>query len=294
MKITLTGSLGNISKPLAELLIAAGHNLTIISSSEDRRPEIEALGATAAIGSVEDQAFLTAAFSGADAIYTMVPPNFAAKDPRAFIAGVGVKYAAAIKALGVKRVVNLSSIGAHLDSGTGPIAGLHDIENTYAALENVVITHLRPGYFYTNLLANVDMVKHAGILGANYSEDAAMVLVHPRDIAAAAAEELQKEVSESRIRYVSSAETTIKEMTAELGKAIDKPELPWVEFSNEDALKGMVGAGLPEPMAKSYVEMGDAIRSQIMYEDYFALKPGIFGKVRLADFAKEFAQAYQA
>lgn len=294
MKITVTGSLGNISKPLAEILIAAGHEVTIISSSDRKKQAIEALGAKAAIGSVEDEAFLTSAFSGADAVYTMVPPNFGAANIRAFISGVGLKYAAAITAAGVKKVVNLSSIGAHLDAGTGPITGLHDIENSYAKLENVIVKHLRPGYFYINLLGNIDMVKHAGILGANYNAESPMVLVHPRDIAAAAAEELQNTSTTSGIRYVVSDETTIKDLTKALGDAIGKPELPWVEFTDEQALKGMVDAGLPEPMAKSYVEMGDAIRTQKMYEHYFATKPAISGKVKVADFAKEFAQAYQA
>lgn len=71
MKITVTGSLGNISKPLAETLVKAGHEVTIVSSSEDKRQAIESLGAKAAIGSVGDAVFLTQAFTGADAVYTM-------------------------------------------------------------------------------------------------------------------------------------------------------------------------------------------------------------------------------
>jgi len=293
MKITVTGSLGNISKPLAETLIAAGHQLTIISSNADKTQAIEALGATAAIGSVEDEAFLITAFSDADAVYTMVPPNYGATDVRGFIAGVGKKYAAAIKASGVKRVVNLSSIGAHLDGGTGPITGLHDIEETYKELEGVAITHLRPAYFYVNLLANIDMIKHAGILGSNYSAETPMVLVHPRDIAAVAAEELQNPTTETKVRYIASDETTAGELTKALGTSIGKPELPWIEFTDEQALEGMVQAGLPEPMAKSYVEMGDSIRTQKIFEHYFTNKPATFGKVKVADFAKEFALAYQ-
>ncbi|RZK79638.1 MAG: NAD-dependent dehydratase, partial [Pedobacter sp.] len=260
MKITLTGSLGNITKPLAEILIGAGQEVTIISSNPDKAKDIEALGATAAIGSVEDADFLTQAFTGKDAVYTMVPPNFGASDVRAFISSVGKKYAEAIKASGVKQVLNLSSIGADLDGGTGPIAGLHDVEQTYAELDGVAIKHLRPAYFYVNLFANIDMIKHAGILGSNYDAETPLVLVHPRDIAAAAAEELQHGINDKSIRYVVSSEATAAELTKALGTAIGKPELPWIEFSDEDALNGMVQAGLPEPMAKSYVEMGDAIR----------------------------------
>ncbi|MGY4386390.1 uncharacterized protein YbjT (DUF2867 family) [Pedobacter sp. UYP24] len=294
MKVTITGSLGNISKPLAETLIKAGHEITIISSDEGKKAAIEELGATAAIGSVEDLDFLTAAFSGKDAVYTMVPPNYGATDVRAFISGVGKKYAAAIKASGVKQVVNLSSIGAHLDGGTGPISGLYDVEQTYSKLDGVAIKNLRPGYFYVNFLGNIDMIKHANIIGSNYGAETPFVLVHPIDIAAAAAEELKNGFSGHSLRYVASDETTAGEVAKVLGAAIGKPELPWVEFSYADALLGMTQAGLPEPMAKSYVEMGDAVRSQKLYTHYFDNKPTTLGHIKLQDFAKEFAQAYQA
>jgi len=292
MNFTITGSLGNISKPLAEILIAAGHQVTIISSSDAKVKAIEAIGATAAIGSVEDVAFLTEAFSGKDAIYTMVPPNFGASNIREFISSTGEKYAEAIQAAGVKRVVNLSSIGADLDGGTGPISGLHDVEQTYSKLDGVAVKHLRPAFFYINFLANIDMIKHAGILGSNYGADTPLVLVHPKDIAAVAAEELSAAFTGKSVRYIASDESTAGNVASALGAAVGKPELPWVEFKDEDALQGMVQAGLPEPMAKSYVEMGGAMRSHKLFEHYFNNKPSSMGKIKLNDFAVEFAKAF--
>lgn len=292
MNFTITGSLGNISKPLAQILIEAGHQVTIISSSADKVKAIEELGATAAIGSVEDVDFLTAAFAGKDAIYTMVPPNFGAPNIRAFIAGTGQKYAEAIQAAGVKKVVNLSSIGADLDGGTGPISGLHDVEQTFSKLEGVAVKHLRPAYFYINFFGNLDMIKHAGILGSNYDAETPLVLVHPQDIAAVAAEELQQEFTGKSVRYIASDESTAGDVASVLGAAIGKPELPWVEFNDEDALNGMIQAGLPEPMAKSYVEMGAAVRSRKLFEHYFNNKPSSMGKIKLKDFAAEFVQAF--
>src|SRR5215217_2316224 len=171
MKYTLTGSLGNTSKPLAQTLIAAGHEVTIITSNAERKQEIENLGAKAAVGSIYDVAFLTNVFRGADAVYTMVPPNYNADNYRAYIAAIGQNYADAITASGVKQVVNLSSIGAHLPSGTGPIAGIHDVENIFSTLENTAIVHVRAAFFYTNFYSNIEMVKHAGIIGANYGPE---------------------------------------------------------------------------------------------------------------------------
>jgi len=293
MKITLTGSIGNITKPLAQILVAKGHEVKIISSNTSRAEEIKSLGAIPLIGSVSDTEFLKDAFTGADAIYTMVPPNFAAPKFRAYIRSIGENYAAAIKESGVKKVVNLSSVGADLPDGTGPIAGLHDVENIFATLNGVAVKHLRAGYFYINFLANIDMVKHANILGSNFGTDAKLVLVHPRNIAEVAAEVLESNFTGKTIQYVASDdESTPADVAKVLGTAVGKPALPWIEFSDEDAFNGMVGAGLPEEIAKNYVEMGDAIRSNKLFVDYYKNRPAL-GSIKLKDFAEEFAAAYQ-
>lgn len=291
MKITITGSLGNISRPLAETLIRAGHNVTIISSNANKVKEIEALGASAAIGLVDDEAFLTKAFTGADAIYTMVPPNFAAADYRKYIAGIGRIYASAIKASGVKQVVNLSSIGAHLDGGTGPIAGLHDVEEIFSTLDGVNIKHVRAAFFYVNFYANIDMIKHMNLIGANYGEHAKMVLVHPNDIAEAIAEELQSSFTGKSIRYVASDERSTDDIASVLGAAIGKPELNWVNFTDEQSLNGMLQAGLPAEIANMYTEMGAAVRSGKLFEHYLVQKPAL-SKTKLEQFAGEFAKAF--
>jgi len=293
MKVTITGSLGNISKPLAQTLIGAGHTVTIISSSENKKSEIEALGATAAIGSINDIDFLTKAYTGADVIYTMVPPNFAAASYRQYAVSTGNNYAAAIKAAGVKRVVNLSSIGAHLADGTGPIKGLHDVEGILNNIDGLAIKHLRPAFFYINFFSNIGMVKQLGILGSNYGADITLVMVHPRDIAAAAAEEIEGNFTGKSVRYVASDERKAGEVATVLGTAIGKPDLQWVAFSDEQALGGMLQAGLPEEMANLYVEMGVATGNGKLFEDYYINKPAL-SKTKLEDFAIEFAGSYKA
>src|SRR5688572_12215727 len=182
MKITLTGSLGNISKPLAIQLLAAGHQVSIISSNADKIANIEALGAAAAIGSVTDADFLAAAFSGADVVYTMVPPNFAVADLLQYFSHTGKNYAEAIRRSGVKHVVNLSSMGAHLSPAPGPIGGARNVEQILNELEDVAVTHIRAPFFYINFYNNMDMIRHMGILGANYPGHTKLVLVHPEDL----------------------------------------------------------------------------------------------------------------
>lgn len=293
MKITLTGSLGNISKPLAKTLLNAGHQVTIISSDAGKIPAIEALGAKAAIGSITDVAFLTAAYTDADVVYTMVPPSLQANNFRAHVGGIGKNYAEAIKQAGIKRIVNLSSIGAHLNDGIGPIKGSHDVEATLNALEGVAVKHIRAGFFYTNLYGNVEMIKSMGILGSNYDSNTRLVMVHPEDIADAVAEELQNPFTGKSVRYITSDDTITGKVAAALGAAIGKPGLPWIEFSDEQALNGMLQGGMSPEMAKNLVEMGMAVRSGILWEDYDQHKPAAFGKTNLETFAKEFAERFE-
>jgi uncharacterized protein YbjT (DUF2867 family) len=293
MKIIVTGSLGNISKPLAEKLLAENHDVTIISSKAEKKPLIEAMGAKAAIGSVEDVDFLTNVFKGADAVYTMVPPYFGASDWKKHIARIGENLATAVKSAGVKYVVNLSSVGAHMPEGCGPVSGLYYTEKALNNLEGVNAKHLRPGFFYTNFYANIGMVKHMGIIGSNYGAGTPMMLADPDDIAAVAAEELTNLTFTGKsIRYIASDERTADEIAKTLGNAIGKPDLNWVEFGDADSLSAMQQNGLPEEVAKNYVEMGTALRSGEMAKEYNASKPVPLQKTKLETFAQKFAGAY--
>ncbi|MVN75124.1 NAD(P)H-binding protein [Hymenobacter sp. HMF4947] len=293
MKIIVTGSLGNISKPLATELVQQGHNVTVISSQPDRRATIEALGATAAIGSVEDADFLAATFAGADAVYAMVPPTYRELDSRAYFQRIGRHYAQAIQQAGVQRVVQLSSWGAHRDHGTGGILGSHDVEEILAALPGLALTHLRPTSFFTNYYGFVGMIKGAGFMGANCAGNYRVALVHPSDIAAAAAEELTSPAAQASrtIRYVASDERTQDEVAQALGAAIGQPDLRWVTFTDEQMRANLIQNGLPPSTAADIVDIYASMSSGTLAEDYEQHKPAL-SKVKLEDFAQEFAAAF--
>jgi uncharacterized protein YbjT (DUF2867 family) len=293
MKIIVTGSLGHISRPLVEKLTAAKHEVTVISSNADRKKEIEALGAKAAIGSVSDLAFVTDTFKGADAVYTMVPPTFSASNWKQHIAGIGKIYAQAIAATGVKNVVNLSSIGAHMPEGCGPVSGLYHVEQALNALDGVNVKHLRPGFFFYNFFANIGMIKHMGIIGGNYGEGTRLIVADTSDIADVVAEELLHLSFEGKsVKYIVSDEKTTDEVASILGKAIGKPDLKWINFTDADTVGGMLQNGVPEDVAKNYAEMGAAMRSGEMAAEYNKSRSATFGKNNLETFAPVFAAAY--
>lgn len=287
MKIIISGSLGNIGQHLTQILAKESHELTVITSTADRKLAIEALGAKAAIGNIEDADFLTHTLAGADALFAMTPPNMGGSNVIENTVNAGRAFAKAIEHANLPRVVMLSSVGADVETGTGPIAGLHQIEKIYNELATSV-TFLRAGYFYTNHYNDISLIKHAGIIGANYPSDTKIPYVHPKDIATAAAEELQKQTTGKNVRYIVSNLRTAADTASLLGHAIEKPSLSWVEFTDEQSLKGMTGAGLPEEMANLYVEMGQALRHGKIQADFINHNCPISGAIKLEDFAQEF------
>lgn len=295
MKYVITGSLGNISKPLAEKLVKDGHEVSVITSKESNRGAIESLGARALTGSVEDAGFVKNAFAGADAVYLMIPPNWGVTNWLAYQQGVADHYVAAIRENKIRHVVVLSSIGAHMRNGAGPIDGLGYLE---ALLQDAgtQVRILRPSYFYTNLLSMIPLIKQMGIMGSNFGNTAEkLVLVHPADIAVAAYEELSGlTFTGYSVRYISSDEKHPSEIASVLGAAIDKPGLPWVPFTDEQSLQGMTAAGLSEEIARGYTTMGAAIRNGLVQEDYMKVKPEVYGRIKLEDFATEFATVYHS
>lgn len=299
MKIIVTGSLGHISKPLTQELVEKGHQVTVISSNPERQEAIEALGATAAIGTMEDADFLLVTFKNADVVYVMEALGSGSFfDQHLDIIGainkIGNNYRQAIQQSGVKRVVHLSSIGAHTDKGNGLLAFHYNVENILKQLPNdVSITFMRPVGFYYNLLGFVNTIKTQGVIATNYGGDSKKPWVSPLDIAAAIAEEIVTLFEGRKIRYVASDEISCNEIAGILGAAIGKPELKWVVISDEELLNGMIAAGMNPQIAAGLVEMNASTYNGALYEDYYRNRP-MLGKVKLTDFAKEFAAVYHS
>ena len=161
MNIIITGSLGNISKPLTKELVDKGHQVTVISSNPEKRKNIEALGAKAAIGSLENPEFLSTTFKGADAVYCMIPFDFKAADQDKYFQKIGDNYVQAIKRTGIKRAVFLSGWTANIVSS-------YNTNDILSQLSSISVTELRPGSFYTNMYGYIDMIKDIGVIMSNY------------------------------------------------------------------------------------------------------------------------------
>lgn len=289
-KYVITGSVGHISKPIIEGLVKAGKEVTVITSNAGKVKEIEALNAKALVGSLFDRTFVTQAFKGAEVVYTMIPPIWQTNNWRASQNKIADAYTEALQANNITHVVNLSSVGAHLGEGCGPVNAIADFEKSLNKIPGLHVKHLRPSSFFYNLLSQIPMLKHAGMLGANYGESK-IAFVHTNDIAAAALEELLNPVfTGSPVRYIVSDMVTGNEIAETLGKVIGK-NIPWIVFTDEQLLKGLIEGGVPSSHAPAFVEMGVAIRTGKMQADLELNKPA-FSPTKLHDFAKEFKAAY--
>lgn len=299
MKIVLTGSLGNIGRHLTAALTKKGHAVTVISSQSDRAKDIEALGATAAIGSIFDVAFLKRAFQGAEIVYLMETMEAAGDlfdksiDFISTISQIGRNYRQAVEEAGVKKVIHLSSVGAHMEKDNGILLFHHKVEGILNELPaDVAIKFMRPVGFYINMYSFINTIKNAGAIISNYGGDQKEPWVHPIDIAAVIAEEMETPFEGRKIRYIASDEVSPNEIAVALGTAIGRPDLAWKVIPSSSLLEKWLSIGFNKQVAEGFIEMQESQGSGNLYEDYYRHQP-VLGNVKLADFAKEFAAAFK-
>jgi uncharacterized protein YbjT (DUF2867 family) len=264
----ITGATGHVGAGLAHGLLDAGQKVRVVGRSAERLAPFTARGAEACVGHAEDVEFLTRAFTGADAVFLLVPPNMVSPDYRAEQRRVTAAYVAAVRAdevhrlraAGVRHVLNLSSVGAH-NRGNGPVDGLGEQEVALAGVAGLNVLNLRPCYFMENHLAGIGMIKGMNIYGSATAANVKLPMIATRDIVAAGLPRLLAlDFSGQRaMELLGPAEFTMAEVTKVIGAAIGKPELPYVAFPPEDARQGMIAAGLSPSVAGLFVEMGQSI-----------------------------------
>lgn len=253
----IVGATGNTGKVIAEALLKDSEKVRVIGRDAARLKPLTDRGAEAFISSLEDADAMTRAFTGATAVYTMVPPHYAATDLRAYQQQIGEALATALERARAPFVVNLSSLGAQQAQGVGPIAGLHDVEQRFNRLPESQVLHLRPGYFMENLLWNRDLIATQGINGTPLRGDLAIPMIATRDIAAAATERLRRrDFSGKNVQeLLGQRDLTMTEATAIIGKTIGKSALPYVQFPYDAAEQAMLEMGMSADVVRNFIEM---------------------------------------
>jgi uncharacterized protein YbjT (DUF2867 family) len=260
----VTGATGQTGRVITETLLAKGKKVRAIGRNTEHLRSLVEKGAEALVGSVTDGSAMLRAFHGAQAVYIMIPPKYDAENFRAYQNEVAKACANAIRQEGISYVVNLSSVGAHLSQGAGPISGLYDVEQQLNQLKGVNVVHLRPGYFMENFFLNVDLIRRQNISGSPLRGDLPIPMITTRDIAEVAAQLLLSldYSGQTKRELLGQRDISMREATGIIGKAIGKEGLPYVQFSYEQAEQAMLEMGLSPDVARSLNEMDRGLNEE--------------------------------
>ena len=267
----IMGASGNTGHTVAENLLAREQKVRVIGRNAAHLKPLAAKGAEIFVADVSDTAALTKAFDQADSAYVMIPPNITSNDPLGYSNRVSDAIAAAVHPAGTKNVVALSSIGADKPSGTGPVLGLHHLEQKLNQISSANVLHLRAAYFMENTLPQVNAIRKMGYSVGPLRPDLKLPMIATRDIGTAAADALlHPTVTGKQTReLLGQRDLSYNEVAAVLGKAIGTPDLKYVQLSDDQARGAMVEMGMSDQAARLLLEMAASLNSGYM----LALEP---------------------
>jgi uncharacterized protein YbjT (DUF2867 family) len=262
----IIGASGNTGKVVAEKLLAHGEKVRVIGREAKRLEGLVQKGAEAFVANASDAAALTQAFSGAKAVYLMIPPNPAHPNVREDQERVSDALVAAVKNAGVEYAMVLSSIGADKPDKTGPVVGLHNLEQKLRGVAPLKAVYLRAGYFMENLLPQAMIIKSFGVTGGPLRSDLKVAMIATQDIGAGAAEALLKLdfKGKSARELLGQRDLTYTEVASVIGEAIGKPGLGYMQLGPEQLKPALVQMGMSANMADLLLEMSDSLNSGYM------------------------------
>ena len=260
------GATGHTGSVIATSLLSKGEKVRVVGRDATRLQRLVRKGAEAFTANVSDAAALTKAFTGARAAYLLLPPNMTSPDYRADQERESDAIAKAVKESGLRYAVHLSSFGAQVPEGTGPIAGLHSSEQKLNAISGLNVLHLRGGHFMENTLTAISMIQAMGIFGHAVLPDLKLPMIATRDIGDYAAGRILKlDFSGKQTReLLGERDLSMNEATAVIARGIGKPDLRYVQFPYEQVEQVLTQMGIPAKTAGQFIEMYKALNEGIV------------------------------
>ena len=216
-------------------------------------------------------------------------------DYRAFQDRASDAIAAAVQNAGLQNVVSLSSFGADKSSGTGPVVGLHHLEQKLNQIASANVLHLRAGYFMENTLGQAAAIRMMGSTVGPVRPDLKLPMIDTHDIGAAAADALLRLDFQAKQTQELHGQRDLDytEATSIIAKAIDKPNLGYVHAPDDQIRVAFVRMGMSDNVAGLILEMTAALNSGHMR----ALEPRTLRSTTPTPFetfvAQSFVPAYQ-
>ena len=255
----ILGATGNTGSIAADVLLSKGKKVRVVGRDLGRLQRFVDKGAEAFTADMSNVASLTKAFSGACAAYLLLPPAKSPKDQERDSDGI----AKAAKESGLRYAVHLSSYGAQLAKGAGPVSGLHSSEQKLTAIDDLNVLHVRAAYFMENNLAAIGMIHKMGLFGNALAPDTKLPMVATRDVGDYVAQRLlDLDFSGKQTREVlGERDLTMTETAAVIAHSIGKPGLRYQQFPYDQVQQVLVELGVPPKGAAMYIEMYKAINA---------------------------------
>ncbi len=259
----ITGATGYTGSVAADKLLATGAKVRVIGRDAKRLERFTKKGAEAVVADATDAAALEKAFSGARAVYALIPPNVSAADVRAYQERVTDSLASAIRKNGIPYAVVLSSTGADKSYGTGPVMGLHSLEKKLESINGLNFLSLRCGYFMENLLPQVGIIQSLGFMAGPVRVDVPLPMIYTRDIGEAAADSLAKLdfVGMQTQELLGARHVSYAEAAKIIGAAIGKPDLTYRQVPATVLKPAMMQMGMSSDMVDLLLEMSDGLNT---------------------------------
>jgi len=258
----ILGASGNTGSIIANFLLSKGEKVRVVGRDVGRLQSFVRKGAEAFSADVSDAAALIKAFSGARAAYLMLPPLHSREEQERQSDAI----AKAVKGSGLRYAVHLSSYGAHVPQGTGPVTGLHSSEQKLNAISDLNVLHLRAAYFMENNLAAIDMIRGMGLFGHALLPDLKLPMIATRDVGDYAAQRLlDLDFSGKETReLLGERDLSMTEVTAAIARGIGKPALRYQQFSYDQVRQALTQSGFSPKKAGVYIEMFEAINAGLL------------------------------
>ncbi len=259
----VTGASGNTGSVVANLLLDNRKAVRVIGRKPEHLKPFTERGAESVVADIAETAKLARAFAGAEAVYVMIPPNPAVADTYAYDDRIISSLSSALREARVKHAVVLSSVGAEKPSGTGPVVGLHRLEEALNRLPELNRLYLRAGYFMENTLGQAGIIKEMGIAAGPVRGDLKLPMIATHDIGAAAANALLRlDFKGHQVReLLGQRDISYDEVASIIGKAIGKPDLQYKHLPDEQLRPAMAKMGMSPNFVGLLLEMCRALNS---------------------------------
>jgi uncharacterized protein YbjT (DUF2867 family) len=290
----IMGATGQIGHILTEELLKKGHHVRAIGRDGHKLQMLKSKGAEIFSGDFTSKNFLTQAFKGCRAVFSLIPPAMHAADLEVFRDKTSEAIAQAIIKAKVTHVLNLSSLGADQSLGTGLIKELHLHEERLNTLPNLNVLHFRAGYFMENFLMLLPSIKESGMITMAIKSDLPVPFVATRDIGMKIAELLDtlRFSGSSVFEFIGPKELTMTEAAKIIGKSIGKSDLKYRHVSYEQEEKNLIASGMTHQIAKLMIDMHRAFNEGKIKTHH--LMADHRGKTPFEEFCKLLSSAYRS